>query len=193
LLGHLLGTHQSHASAAHHVAIAGSGSNNPFLVNSLDTLKGVRWSDVFKGLEVPRSVIVGTIIGAMFLWLCAIYWVRHHESIANQAIGVGTVQAAPNLEDRRLMDSVNRAMPIPTQARLESQGTVLNTVPAPQASQAPNQSARIYTNTGAGSSQAAAGSARLYYSGQADLQNTNAYHLPSAQAGVKRLRTVVTR
>lgn len=119
-LAHLLGLdhdahgHHHHGHATHQgVPIDGNPQGSPSWSSPLQAIK---LADLFQGINVTPNVMFLVLFIGFAAWLGVIYWVRHHEPMANQVLGNTGGYSTTAAEDRRLVAGMRYAVPIRTSA-----------------------------------------------------------------------------
>jgi hypothetical protein len=77
-------------------------------------LQALKVSDVFQGINVTPNVMFLILFAGFAAWLAVIYWVRHHEPLANQVLGSGGGYSTTAQIDRQLVAGMRYAVPIRT-------------------------------------------------------------------------------
>jgi hypothetical protein len=167
----------------------------------------MKLSDVFQGINVTPNTMFFMLFMGFFLWLYVIYFIRHHEPLANQVIGTGAGYSATAAADRNLVAGIRHAVPIRTGP---GTGSVYVPIPgeasAANLSQSPIPGSAGVTNapySPVSSPVASFGSATpapspyaapvlAPYAGS-EVTTMRAYHLPIRGADGLRLKTVVNR
>lgn len=77
------------------------------------------WSHLTSGLKVNSGVRFAIIFMAFMGWLFVVYWIRHHEPLTNQVLGIAVPQSSTAAADRALISDVKKVLPfqIPTTVR----------------------------------------------------------------------------
>lgn len=102
LISHLLGLDHAQSSSA--------GTNSHVLA----FFKSIKLSDLFQGVKFTPTFMFFLLFFGFFLWIFVIYWVRHHEPLANQVLGSSKADAQKALADRRLVNGIKNAFPVQT-------------------------------------------------------------------------------
>jgi hypothetical protein len=88
----------------------------------------LKLSDAFHGINVTPNFLFLCLFMGFVGWIWVVYFIRHHEPLANSVLGTGAAHSATTDADRRLMASVKRTIP----CRTAPQGDGFY-VPIPQA------------------------------------------------------------
>lgn len=91
-------------------------SGNSSLPKASSVLKGVKLSDFFQGVKITPNFMFFLLFLGFFLWIFVIYWVRHHEPLANQVLGPSKAHAHKAALDRKLVAGIKNAFPVQTSA-----------------------------------------------------------------------------
>ncbi len=78
------------------------------------SLQGLKLSDALSGITFSQNFMWFVLFAGFFLWLFVIYWVRHHEPLANQVIGEPKDHAPTAGADRELVAGIKRVLPVRT-------------------------------------------------------------------------------
>ncbi len=87
--------------------------------------QGPMWSQAMQGLKITDfinniKITPNHLLLFMFLaftgWLGVIYWIRHHEPLANHVLGSGSAYTANAYADRLLINGAREAIPVKTTA-----------------------------------------------------------------------------
>lgn len=118
-LSHLLGldhdSHGHHGHAQHQgVPIDKTPQGS---ISWASPLQAIKLSDVFQGINVTPNTMFLVLFGGMAAWLGVIYWIRHHEPLANQVLGTGGGYSTTAAADRQLVAGIRNAVPIRTGAQ----------------------------------------------------------------------------
>lgn len=105
-IAHLLGLDHEHPS--------GNGGSSPD--KSAGALQGVKLSDAMAGIKLTPNFMFFLLFLGFFLWLFVIYWVRHHEPLANQVLGTPKAHPHKSAIDRQLVAGIKGAFPVQTSA-----------------------------------------------------------------------------
>jgi hypothetical protein len=76
----------------------------------------IKFSDLFHGIKLTPNFMFFLLFLGFFLWLFVIYWVRHHEPLADQVLGTPKVDPRSAQTDRRLVEGMKAAVPVRTSA-----------------------------------------------------------------------------
>jgi hypothetical protein len=76
----------------------------------------MKLSDVLQGINVTPNFLFLLLFLGFTAWLGVVYWVRHHEPLANHVLGTGNgaAQSASAIADRRLVAGIKKTLPIRT-------------------------------------------------------------------------------
>jgi len=171
-------------------------------------LRGLKLSDALQGINVTPNTLFLILFLGMGLWLYVVYWVRHHEPLANRVLGTGAAQSATAQADRRLVGRMRNALPfhtgpttgalyVPNSPDALAAGTAAPPYGAPAAPPAPANPLPGAASAG----MPASGPVSLPLdqagpqpqAGCASEQVPGAYKLPIQTGGLTRLKTVVSR
>lgn len=112
-LSHLLGLdHDAHSHHGGHAGAEGLAPSQSTGWNS--ALQSLKLSDALQGINVTPNFLFILLFLGFFSWLFVIYWVRHHEPLANSVLGVAAARSATAAEDRRLIAGTKYAFPTRT-------------------------------------------------------------------------------
>jgi hypothetical protein len=89
-----------------------------------------------QGINVTPNFLFILLFAGFIGWLFVIYWVRHHEPLANSVLGTSVASSPTAAADRRLIAGTKIAFPTRTCAEM---GDIY--VPTPQAPAAANAAA----------------------------------------------------
>lgn len=103
-ISHLLGL--DHDESAQGTKIGTSAKPSP--------LKGMKPSELLQGVKFTPNALFFLLFFGFFMWLFVIYWVRHHEPLANQVLGTPKGDANKAAVDRRLVAGIKNAFPVQT-------------------------------------------------------------------------------
>jgi hypothetical protein len=90
-------------------------------------VRSMKLSHLFHGINVTPNFLFLVLFLGFTAWLGVVYFVRHHEPLANDVLGVGAARSATSDADRRLVAGIKRVLPVRTS---ESTGDFY--VPIPQ-------------------------------------------------------------
>ncbi len=79
-----------------------------------NVFKGIKISDLFQGIKITPNFLFLCLFMGLFFWLFVIYWVRHHEPLANQVLGTPKVDPQRAAIDMKLVAGVKQAFPVQT-------------------------------------------------------------------------------
>ncbi len=100
------------------------------------------YSDIYKmdylteGLKMNHGIRFAILFIAFAGWLYIVYWIRHHDPLKTQAIGVSTVAAPTASQDKSIVSSVRNAFPLKTS---QDFGSLYVPSPQPISSDSNNQ------------------------------------------------------
>ncbi len=100
-------------------------------------LRAMKPSDAFQGLQIGcnQMFLIGFVLFTG--WLGVVYWLRHHEPLANQIFGTGGGYSTTAAADRRIVAGMRQAIPIRTGSAIGAvyvPNSGLDSQPLPQAS-----------------------------------------------------------
>lgn len=79
-------------------------------------MQSLKVSDAMQGINVTPNFLFILLFAGLTSWLFVIYWIRHHEPLANSVLGTGAARSATAAADRRLIGGVKYALPFHTSA-----------------------------------------------------------------------------
>lgn len=120
------------------------GSSAPRRASFAGSYAKLKFSDVFSGINLSHNFMFLMLFLGFTAWLFVVYWVRHHEPLANDVLGVGAARSRMSEADRRLMAQIKRTLPVRT-----SSATGDFYVPIPQANGQVGASGDYAYNNGA--------------------------------------------
>ncbi len=91
------------------------------------------YSDIYKlehlteGLRINNGIRFAILFIAFAGWLYIVYWLRHHEPLLRQSIGMNAAAAPTANQDKSIVASIKNAFPLKTSAEF---GSIY--VPSPQ-------------------------------------------------------------
>lgn len=139
-LDHDAGMHSSHAHAP--VTHGASPSQSPVWSSAM---QGIKFTDIFQGIKLTANFWLAVMFLAFIGWLFVIYWIRHHEPLANSVIGTGAALSPTAEFDRKMMAHTSSAIPMRTSPTMGSVYT-----PLPEGQQgAPQADLAAMTSPGA--------------------------------------------
>lgn len=115
-LASLLGLdHNSHNHGAH--GQHGGGGEAQAQVHHLPSqsagwnsaLQAVKLTDALQGINVTPNFLFLCLFAGFTVWLGVIYWIRHHEPLANTVLGTHTSHSSTAAADRRIIDGTKKA------------------------------------------------------------------------------------
>ncbi len=123
-LSHLLGLdhdahhHGGHGDGGHdhgHDGGHGDGGQNPSQTPIwTSALQGLKLSHALEGINISVNVWFFFFYMMCIFWLFLVYWIRHHEPLANAVLGRGAAKYETAAADRRIIDNCRDATPIRT-------------------------------------------------------------------------------
>jgi hypothetical protein len=117
--GHGGGEHGAHGEMAQHMPSHSAGWNS--------ALQSVKLSDALQGINVTPNFLFILMFFGFICWLFVIYWVRHHEPLANGVLGTAAAHSATEAADRRILAGTKYAFPNRT---CEAMGDIYVPMPA---------------------------------------------------------------
>ena len=120
-LSHLLGLdhdahhHGGHGDGGHGDGIQADGGQNPSQTPIwTSALQGMKLTHAFEGINISINVWFFFFYAFCIFWLFVVYWLRHHEPLANAVLGKGAAKYETAAADRRIIDNCRDATPIRT-------------------------------------------------------------------------------
>jgi hypothetical protein len=118
-LSHLLGLdhdahHGSHGGHGGLHGGDGAGQNPSQTPIWTSALQGLKLSHALEGLNISTNVWFFFFYLCCIAWLFVIFWLRHHEPLANSVLGKGNAKYETAAADQRIMDNCRDATPIRT-------------------------------------------------------------------------------
>lgn len=98
------GLHHAHEHAAHGGPSQSAGWNS--------ALQALKLSDALQGINVTPNFLFLVLFVGFTGWLFVVYWIRHHEPLANTVLGTGAAHSATAEADRRLVAGIKRTLPV---------------------------------------------------------------------------------
>lgn len=93
----------------------GDGGQNPSQTPIwTSALQGMKLSHALEGIKISINVWFFFFYVACISWLFVIYWLRHHEPLANAVLGRGAAKYETAAADRRIIDNCRDATPLRT-------------------------------------------------------------------------------
>lgn len=92
------------------------------------------FQNLIEGLRINNGIRFSILFIAFFGWLYIVYWLRHHEPLKHQAIGMSTVSTVTTPQDKSIIASIKNCFPLKTSADF---GTLY--VPTPEDTPPENQ------------------------------------------------------
>ncbi|HEY9789385.1 MAG TPA: hypothetical protein V6D22_03230 [Candidatus Obscuribacterales bacterium] len=125
-LSHLLGLdHDAHVHGGGHGDMGGAPSQS---AGWNSALQSVKLSDALEGIRVTPNMLFICMFCCFIAWLGVIYWVRHHEPLANSVLGTAAAHCATSAADRQILAGTKYAFPTRT---CEEMGDIYVPSPAP--------------------------------------------------------------
>lgn len=114
-LSHLLGLDgHDHGHHGHHQLPGGIDQSPQSSASWTSPLQGLKLEHALQGINVtPNTLFLFLFIG-MGIWLYVVYFVRHHEPLANQVLGTGAAHSATAASDRHIVAGIRNAVPVRT-------------------------------------------------------------------------------
>lgn len=115
-LAHLLGLDHDHGHAAHHGEGASPGqhpSQTPIWSMAMGSIKP---SNLLHGIQLTTNFWFLVMFLSFTSWLFVLYWVRHHEPVADAVLGDGAAHSATTDFDRKMIGNCRGAIPLGTNA-----------------------------------------------------------------------------
>jgi hypothetical protein len=115
-LSHLLGLdHDAHHGGHGGLHGGDGGGQNPSQTPIwTSALQGLKLSHALEGINVSINVWFFLFYVCCIAWLFVIFWLRHHEPLANSVLGKGNAKYETAAADQRIMDNCRDATPIRT-------------------------------------------------------------------------------
>ena len=120
-ISHLLGLdHDAHVGAPVHSSSFSSNAQGQALqaptsrVSWTKALGAVKLSDVLQGVKLTPNMLFIMLYASFVGWLFVIYWIRHHEPLANSVLGTSAPGSATAAADRRIIAGTKFAVPVRT-------------------------------------------------------------------------------
>ncbi len=79
-------------------------------------MQGLKISDFINNIKITPNHLLLFMFLAFTGWLGVIYWIRHHEPLANHVLGSGSAYTANAYADRLLINGAREAIPVKTTA-----------------------------------------------------------------------------
>jgi hypothetical protein len=102
---HNHGSHGQHGGGGegqvHHLPSQSAGWNS--------ALQAVKLTDALQGINVTPNFLFLLLFAGFTTWLGVVYWIRHHEPLANSVLGTHTAHSATAAADRRIIDGTKNA------------------------------------------------------------------------------------
>lgn len=124
-LSQLLGLNQDHPAQLQ--AAAQAHLNNPSLNGGVQAKQGstppsgwnsafrrLKLSDALQGINITPNFMFLVLFVGFTAWLGVVYWVRHHEPLANSVLGTAAAHSATAYDDRRLVAGIKKTLPVRT-------------------------------------------------------------------------------
>lgn len=120
-LSHLLGLdHDAHHHGGHHdgghggEGVQNAGQNPSQTPIWTSALQGMKLSHALEGVNISLNAWFFIFYMICIFWLFLVYWIRHHEPLANAVLGRGAAKYETAAQDRRIIDNCRDATPIRT-------------------------------------------------------------------------------
>lgn len=84
--------------------------------NQENIFKSIKFTDLLHGIKITPNFLFLCLFMGFFFWLFVIYWIRHHEPLANQVLGTPKVDPERAAIDMKLVAGVKQAFPVQTSA-----------------------------------------------------------------------------
>lgn len=115
IIAHILGLDQNaqvnHSAQAGHSSAGHVPAQTPFWSSAL---QGVKIGNVFQGINITPNFLLLLLFSWMVAWLGVIYWIRHHEPLANQVLGSSGAYAPTAVSDRSMLHGLKEVFPVKT-------------------------------------------------------------------------------
>lgn len=108
--GHEHGHGHDHSHDHGHDHASEGGASTTPIYNA--GLKGIKFSDLFKGINFTPNFSIAMFFLGYALWLFVLYFIRHNEPFANQVLGTPNAGAPTVHQDRHIVNGVSNALPI---------------------------------------------------------------------------------
>lgn len=106
------GHHGNHGHVQHQGVAMDKTPQSAFSWSS--SLQAIKLSDIFQGINVTPNVMFLILFAGFTAWLGVIYFIRHHEPMANSVLGTGGGYSTTAAADRKLVAGMRYAVPIRT-------------------------------------------------------------------------------
>ena len=116
-LSHLLGLDHDAHHGGHQGGEGMAPSQSPIWTSAL---QGLKLSHALEGVNISVNAWFFFFYVMCIFWLFAIYWIRHHEPLANAVLGRGAAKYETAAADRRIIDNCRDATPIRTSQKPSS-------------------------------------------------------------------------
>jgi hypothetical protein len=141
-LSHLLGLdHDAHVHGGGHGDMGGGPSHS---AGWNSALQSVKLSDALEGIKVTPNMLFICMFFCFIAWLGVIYWVRHHEPLANSVLGTAAAHCATSAADRQILAGTKYAFPGRTCAEMGDIYVPGSSPPAPSSGSAEAQPDRSH-------------------------------------------------
>lgn len=115
VLGHLFSQDGAHGHGGHHHHHVGQFSTTPQgSISWSSALRSMKLSDALQGIYITPNMLFLFLGLGFALWLYVVYWVRHHEPLANQVLGTSLGRSVAARADRQIVNGVKNAFPVRT-------------------------------------------------------------------------------
>ncbi len=74
-------------------------------------LDGYKFEHLTEGLRINNGTRFAVLFIAFFGWLYIVYWVRHHEPLLQQSLGISATVAPTSAQDKSIVASIKNAFP----------------------------------------------------------------------------------
>jgi hypothetical protein len=115
LVSQLLGLNQDHQGA--NGSFGGGAGQIPGTAGSkskFNSASRLKLSDALHGINVTPNFLFLCLFMGFVAWLYVVYFIRHHEPLANSVLGTGAAHSATTESDRRLIANIKRTLPVRT-------------------------------------------------------------------------------
>jgi len=107
--GHDHGDHADHSDHGH------DGGHQPSQTPIWSqALQGLKITDLINNIRITPNHLLLFMFCGFTGWLGVIYWIRHHEPLANHVLGSGAAYTANAYADRQLINAAREALPVKT-------------------------------------------------------------------------------
>ncbi|CAN5346081.1 hypothetical protein BH11CYA1_BH11CYA1_21770 [soil metagenome] len=109
--GHDHGDHGDHGHHGHDMG--GHPDQSPIWSQAM---QGLKLNDFISSIRITPNHLLLFMFAGFTGWLGVIYWIRHHEPMANHMLGSGPAYTSHSQADRLLINGAREALPIKTVA-----------------------------------------------------------------------------